>query len=270
MGIENTANETRALAASLRIRIEELRDLYWTQIDKSDNDSMDSATQVAKRLNEAIGEVDATLHAIDMAVELMEDYLTKRANTAGHGSLIFDDQTDEDGDDGVELEAVGVAAFRVELAAAAAATEDQPYVRRDVTVTKTRVRDGVSTLPEGTWLTLKNDFSYTKPTVFSIDGHEISGLSNWKGLYLRFLRFAHKLHPEEFLTLEHYKFPGTRRPFFSRRGVELIDPHRVGEFYVETNLSAKNIASMVLMISNKMKKFNEINVQIRHVEKTRR
>ena len=276
MAIENTANETRAVAANLRIKIEGLRDEYWGRIDRSDNDSMEAEMTIVKRLNEAIGEVDATLNAIELALELMEEYLEQRAKAGDQREGLFDDQTDEDQQDALEMEPrFAAAALEVGIATppqpdleAELDDDEREFERRIVTHSKARVTDVRSHLPEHTWLSLKNDFTHTKPTVLRSEGKEFSGLSSWKGLYNRFLREAYRRDPERFAALVSHSFPGVRRPIFTKNGGVLISPVRVGGLYAETNFSAKSTARLITLLGEEFGSFGEMEVQIRKVEKT--
>ena len=275
--MERQSAGVRELATWLRIEIEKLRDSYWNQIDRTDNEAISSAFNVAKRLNEAMAEVDATLHSVDLAVDLIEDELRRKGIPLG---LV--DEIDEDIDDEFEVadEAAdsfvamsegkeGVAALNTGDADDKNKTLDGildgKYKARVVTYTQKRVRDGKSELPVGKWLSLDEEFSYSKPTAIRLGSYEWSTLSSWKGTYMRVLRSLARDYPELFSELPEKRIISHRRVLFGSNGDAMKSPQRIGSLYVETNLSAANIAKLLMGLYDHFGLQGEAKVQIRHV-----
>lgn len=271
--MEQAANEARELATSLRIMIELVRDAYWEQIDRTDNESMDSATVVAKRLNDAIAEVDATLHSVDLAVALIEEQMARRvAGNAGSRRLFLDDIDEDSEVDDTSVISANASASE-QLAALTAAVVPTPgdlehvppqaFRRREVKYTQARVRDGISALEEGVWYDLEQDFSYTKPVSLRIGALEFHGLPNWRSAYIRILRELERRDPERFVALADRKFGTHRRAMFTKKGGTLINPQKIGALYVETNLSATNIASATMVLTEMFGVEGPLQVQVR-------
>lgn len=270
--MEQAANEARELATSLRIMIELVRDAYWEQIDRTDNESMDSATVVAKRLNDAIAEVDATLHSVDLAVALIEEQMARRAAANAGVRRLFHDDIDEDSEiDDTSVVSANASASEQLAALTTAAPmpvglEDAPlpaYKRREVKYKTTRVRDGVSPLEEGVWYNLDQDFAYTKPIALRMGELEFHGLPNWRSAYIRVLRELARRDADTFAALADRKFGTHRRAMFTKKGGLLINPQKIGALYVETNLSATGIASATTTLADMFGVEGPLQVQIR-------
>lgn len=270
--MEMKAAGVRELATRLRIEIEGLRDAYWGQIDKTDNESMSAAFNVAQRLNEAVAEVDATLHSVDLAVDLIEDELVRK----GAPPVLVED-VDEDIDDELDgseeaADNVTVAAMGDSIAALDARTQDseegpidETYKPRVVSYTHKRVRDGSSTLPEDQWLSLDQEFSYSKPTTIQLGPYEWDALRSWKGTYMRSLRVLARDFPDAFKELPNTRLIRHRRALFGTSGEMMNSPQRIGSLYVETNLSAANVASLLAALHSYFALEGVAQVKIRHV-----
>ena len=93
--------------------------------------------------------------------------------------------------------------------------------------------------------------SYTKPVSYTYFGEEHTDISNWTQLYVAVLTSLFKDYPEKLLQMCNTNISGARRIDFGNKtdAETMLAPKRIDDdFYVESNLSATNIASKIRIL----------------------
>jgi len=95
-----------------------------------------------------------------------------------------------------------------------------------------------------TLYSLNDNFTYKKITGFVFLNNSISVIS-WKQLLIKFVEKIKTLHDEDFDIITNVS--GKKRPYFTKNKNELRYPKKIAntDYFVETNLSANYIVSMV-------------------------
>jgi predicted type IV restriction endonuclease len=93
-------------------------------------------------------------------------------------------------------------------------------------------------------LSLNNNFTYQKITHFEFL-NEIIHVKSWKELITKFIEKIYIKHPNNFEIIT--SITGKKRPYFTKNHQELRLPKKIlnTEYYVETNLSANFIVSII-------------------------
>lgn len=94
---------------------------------------------------------------------------------------------------------------------------------------------------------LNTNFTATKITGFVFLNNNIS-VSSWKQLLVKFVEKINSLHHSEFDIITNVS--GQKKPYFTKNNNELREPQQIlnTDFFVETNLSANNIVSIIRKI----------------------
>lgn len=102
----------------------------------------------------------------------------------------------------------------------------------------------ITSTPDKDLYSLNDNFTYKKITGFVFLSNNISATS-WKQLLIKFVEKINSLHRNEFDTITSVS--GKKRPYFTKNNNELRSPKKISntDFFVETNLSANNIVSIV-------------------------
>lgn len=114
------------------------------------------------------------------------------------------------------------------------------------------IKVGINSSSNNNLYSLNDNFTYKKITGFVFLSNNISATS-WKQLLIKFVENINSLHHDEFDTITNVA--GKKRPYFTKNNDELRSPQKIsnGEYYVETNLSANNIVSVIKEV---LKTFN--------------
>jgi hypothetical protein len=93
-------------------------------------------------------------------------------------------------------------------------------------------------------LSLNNDFTYQKISHFEFL-NEIIPVKSWKKLLVKFIEKIYTMHPTNFEKIT--SITGKKRPYFTKNHHELRLPKKIinTDYYVETNLSANFIVSII-------------------------
>jgi hypothetical protein len=93
-------------------------------------------------------------------------------------------------------------------------------------------------------LSIDNNFTYQKISYFEFLRERIP-VSSWKKLLVKFSEKIYTLHPNKFENIT--SISGTKRPYFTKNQYELRLPKKINntDYYVETNLSANSIVSII-------------------------
>lgn len=100
---------------------------------------------------------------------------------------------------------------------------------------------------------ITEDFTFKRPTAFIFDGCAYTDLNNWSSLYLQFVASVAKLNSQKLREMaEDSAFISKQnRKYYSTSKTDLRKPIEImNDFYVETNLSAKDIAKRIVEILN--------------------
>ena len=116
-----------------------------------------------------------------------------------------------------------------------------------------------NTRRDGDLYSLNDNFTYKKITGFVFLNENITATS-WKQLLVRFIGKINSLHSNEFDKISNVS--GKKRPYFTKNSNELRSPVKIlnSEYYVETNLSANNIVSILKEV---LRTFNYEQTDIR-------
>ena len=118
-----------------------------------------------------------------------------------------------------------------------------------------------SSAPNNNLYSLNDNFTYKKITGFVFLSNNIS-VTSWKQLLIKFVEKIYYLHNQEFDTI--ISVSGKKRPYFTKNNNELRLPKKISnsDYFVETNLSANNIVSIVKDVL-KVFNYEENDLEIR-------
>lgn len=109
---------------------------------------------------------------------------------------------------------------------------------------------------------LNNNFTYQKITHFKFI-NEIIRVKSWKELIIKFIERIYIKHPDNFDKIT--SITGKKRPYFTKNHQELRLPKKIlnTEYYVETNLSANFIVSIIKdVLTTFSYKHNDLMIKI--------
>ncbi len=111
-------------------------------------------------------------------------------------------------------------------------------------VEQIKIETKISSSSNNELYSLNDNFTYKKITGFVFLSNNISATS-WKQLLIKFVEKINSLHHNEFDTITNVS--GKKRPYFTKNNNELRSPKKISNsaYFVETNLSANNIVSIV-------------------------
>lgn len=96
---------------------------------------------------------------------------------------------------------------------------------------------------------LYEDFTYKRPERFKINDYEV-GVRDWKDLFIKTLDYLGDVNNEILMSFaDNYKMNGKKRIYFSRVELPTMIASRKlksCEIYVETNLSANSIRTLII------------------------
>lgn len=114
---------------------------------------------------------------------------------------------------------------------------------------------------------ITEDFTFKRPTAFIFDGCAYTELNNWSALYLQFVAGVAKLNPAKLKEMadDSSFISKQNRKYYSTSKTDLRKPIKImNDFYVETNLSAKDIAKRIVEILNHLgMKTSDITIYLR-------
>lgn len=123
------------------------------------------------------------------------------------------------------------------------------------------------------FLTLSDDFTYTKPKGFKFIEEQYKEANSFKDLYIEILQELLKKDPDIFYSVENKaRYNGTKKPYFSKDSFKLQKPVKVGHMYVETHFNTIQIRNMLIKF---LKLFNleeeqlKIYIRLDHKKKYR-
>lgn len=114
---------------------------------------------------------------------------------------------------------------------------------------------------------ITEDFTFKRPTAFVFDGCAYPEMNNWTELYTQFAVTAAKLNPSKLKEIaENPDFISRHnRKYYSHSEKDLRKPAKImNDFYIETNLSANEIARRISeIISHLGMKTSDITIYLR-------
>lgn len=121
---------------------------------------------------------------------------------------------------------------------------DNKKDKRKKIIEPIKVETNISSSPNNDLYSLNDNFTYKTITGFVFLSNNISATS-WKQLLIKFVERINSLHHNNFDTITSVS--GKKRPYFTKNNNELRSPKKISnsDYYVETNLSANNIVSIV-------------------------
>lgn len=127
--------------------------------------------------------------------------------------------------------------------------QEQPKVelrkeRKKKEIKPSQTNSEISLFQNDKLYSLNDNFTYKKIISFVFLSNNISA-SSWKQLLVKFVEEIRKLHKTEFDNISTVS--GKKRPYFTKNSNELRSPKKISntDYFVETNLSANNIVSVV-------------------------
>lgn len=114
---------------------------------------------------------------------------------------------------------------------------------------------------------ITEDFTFKRPTAFIFDGCAYTELNNWSALYIQFVASVAKLNPAKLKEMAEKPslISKQNRKYYSTSKDDLRKPEKImNDFYVETNLSAKDFAKRIVEILNHLgMKTSDITIYLR-------
>ena len=114
---------------------------------------------------------------------------------------------------------------------------------------------------------ITEDFTFKRPSAFIFSGYAYQEMNNWTELYTQFAVTAAKLNPSKLKEIaENPDFISRHnRKYYSHSEKDLRKPAKImNDFYIETNLSANEIARRISeIISHLGMKTSDITIYLR-------
>ncbi len=114
---------------------------------------------------------------------------------------------------------------------------------------------------------ITEDFTFKRPTAFIFNGCAYTELDNWTEFYIQFVACAAKINPEKLKKMADMPelISKQNKKYYSTDKKDLRKPAKImNDFYVETNLSANNLAKRMIEILNQLgMKTSDITIYLR-------
>lgn len=115
------------------------------------------------------------------------------------------------------------------------------------------------------YLTVNDDFTYTKPKGFRFIEGVYKEANSFKDLYIEILNELYDKDPALFQSIENKsRFNGVKKPYFAKEKSKLHKPVKIGQIYAETHFNTNQIRNMLIRL---LKLFdleeNELKIYIR-------
>ncbi len=114
---------------------------------------------------------------------------------------------------------------------------------------------------------ITEDFTFKRPTAFIFNGCAYTDLNNWTELYIQFAACAAKTNPGKIKEMAEIPelISKQNKKYYSTDKKDLRKPAKImNDFFVETNLSANDLAKRIMEILNHLEmKTSDITIYLR-------
>lgn len=100
---------------------------------------------------------------------------------------------------------------------------------------------------EKDFLTLSDDFTYTKPKGYTFIENKYKEANSFKELYIEILQELCRMDPLLFYSVEKKaRYNGIKKPYFSKDSSKLQKPVKIGKLYAETHFNTIQIRNLLI------------------------